>query len=494
MLFGTDSYRCRMKRKDYLQLAVALALVASACGGGADTALDDGPQAGPSSTDDAPTSGETVVIDSPDGFASIEIDPSSLPDGVSINDVNIVAAINDTDDETLPFVAARLEPHGTVLSSPATVRMTIPGPPPAGIMTIHQSGNFIQFVESSTTAVDGTTTIATELSSFSVLSNYPYSGLSVEVVVSPNPVTVQQQQTAVATVTFTDVEQTVTLAFGTSEGTMTVSKFTLGSPLWEQSSADFTWPGTGDLWSPTSATESWDGESSSTISVSSVCVEANGSELLLWLPIHLTVLVEGIEEVSAIPDLFAGLFDTENPDQPINLGENQETWQALEDTQLGDDVPALASLRASTATSCIDPSTATAPPIVEGMEAAQPTSLVARADGTAAVDFAGDFETMLKSGEFHSVVLELHSSNGPDVTTLRLTHDAATGDTAATVSENGLVLDVEGTVEFFANGSGVFPGRSDGPLLREDGFHEIQIHIIEEPGGEIFTQVLKPDS
>jgi hypothetical protein len=131
------------------------------------------------------------------------------------------------------------------------------------------------------------------------------------------------------------------------------------------------------------------------------------------------------------------------------------------------------------------------PPIIEGIEAAQPTSLNPLPDGTVAIDFAGDFESLLKSGEFDSVVLDFHSSDGPEVTSLRLTHDNATGETTATVSENGLQLDGPGTFEFFAGGHAVFLGWSDGSLFREGGFNEVQVHITSVPGGEIFTQSLK---
>ena len=481
-----------MKR---LQLTVVVLLIASACGGGdstssgADDTLDA--QSSPS-TDVVATSDGTVVIESPDGIALIEIDPSSLPDGVSINDVSIVAAINDSDDQTLSLVAARLEPHGTVLSTPATVRMIVPGPPPAGIMTIHQSGNYIQFVESTIERVDETTVITTELSSFSTLSHYSYAGLSVEVVLMPNPVVVGAPQTAVATLALPTEQATFTLAFDSGGGGITAKKYTMSPPSTVRGTAYFIWSFLPGDWNPSIARKEPDGGlSGKPISASSVCIKENSQGLSFSLIASFDL---GVLEVADVPDillLFPILFGQPNPEQPINRQDSGSNWQALDGMGVGGTIAAKSVVLSRVPTSCIDPTTATAAPVLERTEAAEPISMTLSDDGTVTVGFPGNFEELLTSGEFDSVVLEFHSSVGPEVTSFRLTQDNATGEIAATVSENGLQLDGNGTFGFSADGTSLTLGWSDGSLVREGGFNDVQVHIIEVSGGEIFTQSLK---
>ena len=346
------------------KLLLLVPLVLAACGGSGEVA-DDG------SADDTTRSGDTVVIESADGFASIEIAPSSLPEGTSIDDVRITAAVDESGVPGLPVVAARMEPHGIVLTQPATVTMRLPEPIEGSVVTIHQSGDYVQFVESVFVDDGRTSSISTDVSSFSRLLNYDYA-LTAAAALTPKHPEVNTSQTAIATISPSKLPATFLLWSG-SGSDATLRRYTMSPPTnVEIDFADFEWrPDDGRLeygddfessWvDPGARPDKWSKLGANLVSapVASTCTEARDWVSALYGVVEFDLrLVEAGESEAA--DLAAASLMLGPPESgtPVEDDEANE-WRQLADLEAGDSVEATAWIFEKQSVTCTQPGLAT---------------------------------------------------------------------------------------------------------------------------------------
>lgn len=159
---------------------IALALVASACGGS-----DSG-----------------AVIGSEDGRATLSLQPGSLPEGFSPDDVQLEMIVDEAGEPAAPVVAVQLLPDGLVLAEPATLTVALPEALEVGFMAIHMSGDSIEFLEGDIQIDDdGVFTFQTSVEHFSVVSFYLSPFFETSASATEEQVSVGQIQRVDATIT-----------------------------------------------------------------------------------------------------------------------------------------------------------------------------------------------------------------------------------------------------------------------------------------------------
>ncbi|MCH8984595.1 MAG: hypothetical protein IH943_10935 [Acidobacteria bacterium] len=158
---------------------VFLVVLVSACGGGA----SDG------------------VVESGDGRATLSLQPGSLPDGVSPDDVQLEVLVDETTEPGAPVVAVQLLPDGLVLTEPATLTVALPEALEGGFMAIHQSGDSIEFLNGDIIQQDdGAFSFQTPIGHFSVMYLSPGPFFEASLSLDPEQVSVGQTQDAAATI------------------------------------------------------------------------------------------------------------------------------------------------------------------------------------------------------------------------------------------------------------------------------------------------------
>ena len=141
------------------------------------------------------------VVESGDGLATLLIQPGSLPEGVSLDDVQIEVIVDENGEPGFPVMAVQLLPHGLVLVEPATLTILLPEALEDGFMALHQSGNFIEFLNGEILRDDdGLFSFITPIGHFSVLTIISSLFFEASMTVDPVEVSEDQIQGAVASI------------------------------------------------------------------------------------------------------------------------------------------------------------------------------------------------------------------------------------------------------------------------------------------------------
>ncbi|MCP3976078.1 MAG: hypothetical protein GY720_16480 [bacterium] len=157
----------------WLSILGAAVLVA-ACGGGA-----------------FEESGTTIV--SPDGMATLVIPEGSLPDDVSVDEVEVEWTEVVSEEPGAPFSTVMLTPSGLTLSEAATLRVEIPDTVDQ-LMAVHSSADGFEFVGAGLEATGDKLVATIALADFSFVSIYEAEILLVTASATPSPVTVGETQ------------------------------------------------------------------------------------------------------------------------------------------------------------------------------------------------------------------------------------------------------------------------------------------------------------
>ena len=166
-----------MKRWRWMVVFVVLV---SACGGGASDSK----------------------VESEDGRATLSLQPGSLPEGVSPDNVQLEVIVDETAEPGAPVVAVQLLPDGLVLSEPATLTIALPEALEGGFMAIHMWGDSIEFLDGDIIQDDdGVFAFQTSVGHFSWVFFFPEVFFEVSLSVDPEHVLVGQTQRATATIT-----------------------------------------------------------------------------------------------------------------------------------------------------------------------------------------------------------------------------------------------------------------------------------------------------
>ena len=244
---------------------IALVLLVAACGGGdsdGEAAAED-------------------IIESADGRATLSVQPGSLPEGVSLDDVQLAVLVDEGAEPGAPVIAVQLLPEGLVLTEPATLTIKLPGVLEGGFMAIHMSGDSIEFLDGDIIQQDHEVfAFQTSVGHFSVLSIHDLgSFFETSMTLNPNPVSVGEKQRAAATIAAKTDPITLWIEFESEPGTRRLFRFSAPQPPFSFD-AKFTWGGFNRLyWDPlarsveiTEAQFDWE-----TSPASSTCTEVNGS-------------------------------------------------------------------------------------------------------------------------------------------------------------------------------------------------------------------------
>ena len=278
--------------------SLGLAVVLAACGGGDDPAETTGPSATSAPETGAPA-GE-MVVESSDGLATLTLADGSLPDGVSIDDISLDVAFDDSPEEGEPFAAVALAPDGLVLGGSAELAVTMPEPFEGTLMTIHQSGDLIEFMPSDVASVDGEDVITTNVDHFSVMQFYKDTGvLKSTFTLSSSDVVVGETTTGGVAVTPSEAPFSFWLTFP-SDGDGRARLIQLSAPreptaievstlFWDESSSQNWRPSTAPV-ALTAVASGWEGTGSST------CVDGSRGRHKFGARVQATVAVVSVSE------------------------------------------------------------------------------------------------------------------------------------------------------------------------------------------------------
>lgn len=181
---------------------LSLVVLASGCGGNGST--------GDSTTTEAsegtvPSASQEGVIESGDGLASLSLPAGSLPEGVSLEDVQVHVALSETSKPGEPMMAVLLLPDGLVLTESAALTVDLPEALDGGFMAIHQSGDMIEFLDGDIEQDDHGFTFQASIGHFSQVSIYGYDVIfASSLLLVPEQVAKDQVQEAHVTITAND--------------------------------------------------------------------------------------------------------------------------------------------------------------------------------------------------------------------------------------------------------------------------------------------------
>jgi hypothetical protein len=137
-----------MKR---LTFVCGLVFIVAACGGG----------------DSGEDGSDLATVSSPDGKAELTIAAGSLPDGVTVDDLQIDWAEGLSDEPGAPGVGVRLSPDGLVLNEEATLRLELPNSMADHLVVAHVTSNGFTLIGGEIEPVDGTRFLTTKVQHFS---------------------------------------------------------------------------------------------------------------------------------------------------------------------------------------------------------------------------------------------------------------------------------------------------------------------------------------
>ena len=319
---------------------VALVLLVSACGGG--------------DSDDEVSAGG--VVESADGRAALTLEPGSLPEGTSLEDVQLEVLIDETGEPGFPAMAVQLLPDGLVLTELATLTVDLPDALEGGFMAIHTSGDSIEFLDGDIQRDDdGMFTFSTPVGHFSVVSFYEASFFETSVSATPEQVSVGQTQRAVATIEAHTDPISLWLTFGSDpDRTMRQFRFSTTQPPISFESAEINWGRKLPWWDPNvhrieiAETEpGW-----TTSSASSICLEDNylGPMFTSKAKFRLTLLNRG----EPVPSAFVGFAKALSKEAVERLSSSSSGSVQLLDMSPGDSFEAAAPLYGSAESACIE--------------------------------------------------------------------------------------------------------------------------------------------
>ena len=116
---------------------------------------------------DSPDAAE-VTIESPDGMASLTLSPASLPDGVSVSDIQLEWSAGDSDEAGAPLAGVLLSPSGLGLSQPAILRMNVPTDVEE-LLAVHIGADGFEFVPADLDSGEAGQTATIEIEHFSAM-------------------------------------------------------------------------------------------------------------------------------------------------------------------------------------------------------------------------------------------------------------------------------------------------------------------------------------
>ena len=159
---------------------VALVLLVSACG--------DGGSDGGVSADN--------LVESADGQATLTLQLGSLPEGVSLEDVQLNVLVDESAELGAPVMAVQLLPDALVLAESATLTVELPDSlADGGFLAMHQSGDFVEFLEGDILQIEGDILFSASVTHFSTVSFTGNFFVDFAVVPVPQRVSVGQVQT-----------------------------------------------------------------------------------------------------------------------------------------------------------------------------------------------------------------------------------------------------------------------------------------------------------
>jgi len=215
--------------------AVGLLLLASACGGGGSDGSD---------------AASGLVVASADGIATLAIEPGSLPEGVTPEDLTVEAAFIESDDPAMPVVVVQLLPDGLVLEQPAALAVALPDVSSGGLVAIHVSGSGLEFLAGEISLSGERLVFTTEVAHFSVLEllDFREAGFDAWMSLRPKQVTQGESQAADAGVTFTPKPVGAWVPFPSDpSGTVRLVRFSEATPSPQSVDGRVQW---GELWDP----------------------------------------------------------------------------------------------------------------------------------------------------------------------------------------------------------------------------------------------------
>lgn len=235
-------------------------VVLGACGGG--SLGDDG-----------------FTIVSPDGKATLVIQEGSLPDGVSIDDIQVDWAEGLSAEAGAPISSVRLSPSGLGLSEAAVLQIEIPDTVEQ-LLAVHSSADGFEIVETGVEPAGDNQLVTVEIEHFSWLTLYDLNGLLVDAEVTPALLEVGESQNVGMEIQIQD--GTIPLWIdvgGLEEGLYQEFEFRIQSFAWSLVPPTVSW------WNGTKLSEEWDPsrakaevreeEEFLTMSAASMCLEPN---------------------------------------------------------------------------------------------------------------------------------------------------------------------------------------------------------------------------
>ena len=181
-------------------LGAAAAVLLSSCGGASETG--------------ATSEGTSVITASAGGLqATLSLTPESLPDGVSLSEVELEMLVAETIEPGAPMLAVRLLPDDLVLEEPATLTVGLPDEPYGSFMAIHTWGDSMEILDGEIRQVDGVASFVTSIEHFSGIWFEVFGDRFFDVVVSHAPERVTPGETAEAWATITAKSDLVSFWF-----------------------------------------------------------------------------------------------------------------------------------------------------------------------------------------------------------------------------------------------------------------------------------------
>ncbi len=134
-----------------------------------------------------------LTVTSPDGKATLVIAEGSLPDDISIDDIQVDWAQGLSDEAGAPLSSVRLTPSGLGLSEAAVLTIEIPDTVEQ-LLAIHSNSEGFEIVETTVEPNGDNLVVTVEIEHFSWLTLYDLNGLQVQAEATPASVQVGEFQ------------------------------------------------------------------------------------------------------------------------------------------------------------------------------------------------------------------------------------------------------------------------------------------------------------
>lgn len=169
-------------------LMLLLVLLVSACGGATDGSVET-------------ENGSDVAVESEDGLATLSLPSGSLPEGVSVDDVQLVTLAVESSEPGVPVLVVQLLPNGLILEESANLTVAIPAALAGGFMAIHVSGDSFEFLEGDIQQDDDGISFRTSIGHFSYVGFHEILTFETSVQATLDRLSVGETQQADVTIT-----------------------------------------------------------------------------------------------------------------------------------------------------------------------------------------------------------------------------------------------------------------------------------------------------